>query len=340
MFKSKKKAMAMVAKEGVHKLDGDNKLEHFTPMKVLGTGSFGVVKLVKHEPTGLFYALKIVNKYETIKHKQVEHMLAEKAVLMVCNHPNLVNFAGSFQDSKHLYIIMEFVNGGEMFTHLRDAGRFEVQQSRMFAADIINGLSYLHNLQIAYRDLKPENILLDSNGHAKITDFGFAKKIEYKTWTLCGTPEYLAPEVILSQGHNKGVDWWCVGILIYEMMSGNPPWVADDPLEIYQKILGGKLKFPWGFDKTCKDLVKRLLDPDTTRRLGCMKNGVRDIQTHKFFKEVDWAELTLQQGTYSTGPMALNVKGPSDTRYFDNFPDMPDRARDIRPEDQSLFDGF
>lgn len=334
-----KKKTAPSAKEGVKKIDVA-KLSDFEPTRVLGTGSFGVVKLVKYKRNGLVYALKIVNKYETIKHKQVEHMNAEKEVLKICNHPNLVNFAGSFQDDRHLYIIMEFVNGGEMFTHLRDAGRFSLEQTRLFAADIVLGLAYLHGLGIAYRDLKPENILLDSNGHAKITDFGFAKKIDYKTWTLCGTPEYLAPEVILSQGHNKGVDWWCVGILIYEMMTGNPPWVADDPLQIYQKILGGKLKFPWGFDKAGKDLVKRLLDPDITRRLGCMKNGVKDIQAHKFFSSVDWAALEAQQGTYVKGPLSLNVRGPADARYFDQFPDMQDNARPIKAEDQSRFEGF
>merc|ERR1712226_167374 len=164
-----------------------------------------------------------------------------------------------------------------MFTHLRDAGRFSLEQTRLFAADIVLGLAYLHGLGIAYRDLKPENILLDSNGHAKITDFGFAKKIDYKTWTLCGTPEYLAPEIILSQGHNQGVDWWALGILIFELLAGYPPYFDDDPLSIYRKILAGKLKFPYHFDKKAKDLIKKLLVADTTKRLGMKKNGAADI---------------------------------------------------------------
>jgi hypothetical protein len=195
-------------------------LKDFEFKSTLGTGSFGRVRLAKHIPTGKICAVKMLKKSEIIRLKQVEHILAEKAILQSLDHPFIVNLHGSFQDRKYLYLIMEFVVGGEFFTHLRRAGRFNNDSSCFYAAQIVLIFQYLHSKDVVYRDLKPENLLLDHTGNIKLTDFGFAKKVDYRTWTLCGTPEYIAPEILLNKGHGKPVDWWALGILIYEMLAG------------------------------------------------------------------------------------------------------------------------
>ena len=159
---------------------------------------------------------------------------------------------------------------------------------------------------------------MDKQGYLKITDFGFAKKVDFKTYTLCGTPEYIAPEVLLNKGHGKGVDWWTLGILIYEMLSGEPPFVDDDPMGIYQKILGGKLSFPRGYDKGAKSLTKKLLTHDLTKRYGCLKNGARDIKRAKWFADFKWADLIKRE---IEAPIIPEVAHDGDTSNFEEYPD-------------------
>ena len=195
----------------------------------LGTGSFGRVRLVRHIVDTGFYALKILKKSEVVYLKQVDHVKTEKKILEETTHPFIVNLIGAFQDPYNLYLLLEYIIGGEFFSHLRKAGRFPNDTSRYYAAQITLVFEHLHGLQILYRDLKPENLLLDSSGNCKVTDFGFAKKVEYRTWTLCGTPEYLAPEIILSKGHGKAVDWWACGVLIYEMLAGCDAKASPSP---------------------------------------------------------------------------------------------------------------
>lgn len=306
----------------------------------LGTGTFGRVRLVRYKSNGKVYALKIIKKYSTIRMKQTEHILAEKEIMAAVEHCFLVNCVGYFQDPTCLYLVMEYVPGGEFFTHLRSAGRFPTKTAKIYGAEVIIALGYLHSQKIAYRDLKPENLLIDEMGHLKVTDFGFAKRIEYKTWTLCGTPEYLAPEIILSAGHNTGVDWWAIGILIYELLAGYPPFYADDPLGIYQKILDGKVKFPNHVEKPAKDLIKKLLQKDTTKRLGMLKNGVNDIKSHKWFNGLNWDDLEAREGLYQKGPISIAVKRDDDTSHFDEFPDSFTEPKEIKPEEQALFSSF
>ncbi|PAV88988.1 hypothetical protein WR25_14947 [Diploscapter pachys] len=258
----------------------------------IGTGTFGRVELVKHEKTGLHYALKILNIHRVVQTRQVDHVYSEKKILEQLDHPFIVNLFTTDQDERNLYIIMEFLPGGELFSYLRESRVFSNSTSRFYAAEIVSALDYLHAHGIAYRDLKPENLMLTKDGHIKMVDFGFAKKLRDRSYTMCGTPEYLAPESLSNKGHNKAVDWWSLGILIYEMMVGRPPFRGKTTSEIYDAIVEHKLKFTRSFNLVAKDLVKKLLVVDRTMRLGCMKNGSLDVIEHRWFEKINWDDLT------------------------------------------------
>jgi hypothetical protein len=246
----------------------------------VGTGTFGRVRVVQFKPTRDWYALKIMKKSEILRLSQLDHILSEVKILSTTSHPFIVNLLGMQFDEKRLYLLFEYVPGGELFSYLRREGKFSESSSQFYAAEILLAFEHLHKSKIVYRDLKPENLLLTKKGHIKITDFGFAKVVQDRTYTLCGTPEYLAPEIIQSKGHDTGVDWWALGILIFEMLAGFPPFFDESAYGIYQKILAGKIEWPRHFSSDAKDLVKRLLTSDKSRRLGCQANGAQDIKDH------------------------------------------------------------
>lgn len=294
------------------------KVEDLEIRNTLGTGSFGRVHLVKYKPTGKHYAMKVLKKNEIIKLRQVEHTMNEKQILEQLDFPFLVKILGTFQDSNNLYLVLEYVQGGELFTYLRKSGRFPNHVARYYASQVVLAFEYLHAKDIIYRDLKPENLLLDHLGNIKITDFGFAKFVPDVTWTLCGTPDYLAPEIIQSKGYGRAVDWWALGILIYEMIAGHPPFFDEDHFKLYEKILGCKLRFPSHFDPLAKDLVKRLLSPDLSKRFGNLKDGVQDIKRHKWFAGVDWDKLVTLE---IPAPWVPKLAHEGDTSNFDQYPE-------------------
>ncbi|KAI9247325.1 camp-dependent protein kinase 9 [Sporodiniella umbellata] len=296
-------------------------LKDFELQDTLGTGTFGRVFLTKLKPSNKYYAMKVLKKSEVVRLKQVEHLLSEKEILASIRFPFVVDLFCTFQDDTNLYMLLEYVVGGELFTHLRRAGRFTNDMTRFYASEIVLAIEYLHSKDIIYRDLKPENLLIDHQGHIKITDFGFAKKVEDRTWTLCGTPEYLAPEIIQSKGHGKAVDWWALGILIFEMLAGYPPFFDDNSYGIYEKILMGKVQFSSHFDILAKDLLKRLLVSDRSKRLGNLKGGSEDVKRHKWFRGVDWIGL-LEKNVRA--PIIPPYSHPGDTSNFEKYPDTFD----------------
>ncbi|KAI8063799.1 camp-dependent protein kinase 9 [Gongronella butleri] len=312
-------------------------LKEFELLDTLGTGTFGRVYLTKFKTTNKFYAMKVLKKSEVVRLKQVEHLLSEKQILASVRFPFIVDLFCTFQDNVNLYMLLEYVVGGELFSHLRRAGRFTNDMTRFYASEIVLAIEYLHSKNIIYRDLKPENLLLDHQGHIKITDFGFAKTVIDRTWTLCGTPEYLAPEIIQSKGHGKAVDWWALGILIFEMLAGYPPFFDDNSFGIYEKILAGKVQFPAHFDPLAKDLLKRLLVGDRSKRLGNLKGGSEDLKRHKWFRGVDWLGL-LEKNVRA--PIIPAYRHPGDTSNFEKYPETHDSDRHVAPGDDPYHDLF
>ncbi|KAF1917513.1 kinase-like domain-containing protein [Ampelomyces quisqualis] len=299
---------------------GKYSLTDFQIQRTLGTGSFGRVHLVQSKHNQRFYAVKVLKKAQVVKMKQVEHTNDERRMLQQVKHPFLITLWGTFQDSKNLYMVMDFVEGGELFSLLRKSQRFPNPVAKFYAAEVTLALDYLHSHNIIYRDLKPENLLLDRHGHLKITDFGFAKEVPDITWTLCGTPDYLAPEVVASKGYNKSVDWWSLGILIFEMLCGFTPfWDGGSPMKIYENILKSRVKYPPYIHPDAHDLLQKLITPDLTKRLGNLHGGSKDVMNHPWFAEVTWDRLQKKD---IDAPYVPPVRaGVGDASQFDKYPE-------------------
>ncbi|KAJ1439703.1 kinase-like domain-containing protein [Ochromonadaceae sp. CCMP2298] len=295
----------------------DLKLEDFDIRSTLGCGAFGRVKLCRLPKTDQYYALKCQAKRSIVESGLQEHVLNEMRVMRKLNHPYIAKLYIALQDKQYIYFVLELLQGGELFTHLRNRGKLSEQTARFYAATVVYAFSTLHAKKIAYRDLKPENLVMDTNGYVKLVDFGLAKQLlSGKTWTLCGTPDYLAPEIILNEGHDLAVDYWALGVLIYEMVVGAPPFYAEDPMEVYEKILSGNPAMPTFFTRNLSDLCKKLLRSQQGKRLGNTRGGTAAVVKHKWFSSFDWA--AIESGD-AKAPYTPTIKGKDDVTNFDQF---------------------
>jgi protein kinase A len=294
-------------------------LNDFEVMRSLGTGSFGRVHLVRSVHNGRYYAMKVLKKERVVRMKQVEHTNDERRMLALVDHPFIIRMWGTFQDSQAVFMIMDYIEGGELFTLLRKSQRFPNPVAKFYAAEVCLALEYLHSHNIIFRDLKPENILLDRNGHIKLTDFGFSKEVKDVTYTLCGTPDYIAPEVVATKPYNKSVDWWSFGILIFEMLTGYTPFYDTSPMKTYENILAGNVVYPEYLHPDATNLLKRLITKNLSERLGNLQNGTDDVKNHPWFSEVVWERLLSRDiETPYEPPIQANT---GDTSQFDRYPE-------------------
>jgi serine/threonine protein kinase len=305
-------------------------LDDFELLRVVGRGSYGKVLAVRAKRSGEVLALKVLAKSRVIARAQVEHTQAERAILETIDHPFLVSLRAAFQTPTKLYLVLPFLRGGEVFTHLKAWKQFDEDLARFYVAEVTLGVGHLHELGIVYRDLKPENVLLDEFGHVRLTDFGLSKVLLGPTdaaHTFCGTPEYLAPEVIDGSPHDRGVDWWALGVLLWEMLTGLPPFYHVNVQAMYNRILIADLVWPMDaggghlLSPSARSLLTGLLERDPLKRLGCMppelaggQGDVEQVKAHPFFASVDWAALFARR---VPPPWRPPVVGSADVSNFD-----------------------
>ena len=322
----------------------------FDPIKLLGRGSFGEVLLVRLKANKKIYAMKILSKKLLKIKKQETHTKTERDLMVKINCPFIVNIKSAFQDTSKLYIVSEFMQGGDMFFHMHDGQIviFNNDKTKFYILELVLALEFLHKNNMVYRDLKPENILLDAKGHVKITDFGLSKILDEendKAFTICGTPQYLAPEVLLKKGYDKGVDWWSLGCVMYEMLTGKLPFAIKRGIKLSQKLYQKGIEFPKNINKDAKDLIEKLLVVDPQERLGEGPNGSENIKNHPYFKGVNWKNAWERK---IKPPFIPKLKNDTDLRYFDTmFTDEPiggpqrkntNRDRDREPSND--YNGF
>lgn len=295
-------------------------LNDFQIIKLLGKGAFGKVLLVYNEELKKYFAMKTLRKDYIKKNQQTKHTKEERKILEKIDYPFISKLYYAFQNEKKLFMITEYMPGGEMFYHLHMNDHFNENKARFYIAEIVLAINHLHKNNILYRDLKPENILLDELGHIKLTDFGLSKimnNIEKdKTYTVCGTPIYVAPEVLTGQGYNKLVDWWSVGVLLYEFLAGYSPY-REARTKIDIKIYKKNLEQDPLISDTAFDLIKKFCTFDVSKRIG---KNFEDIKNHEFFKDIDWIKLEKKE---ITPPYKPKIRFAGDVGNFDTmFTDM------------------
>ncbi|CAH9061661.1 unnamed protein product [Cuscuta europaea] len=314
-------------------------LEDFEVMKLVGQGAFGKVFQVKKKGTSEIYAMKVMRKDKIMEKNHAEYMKAERDILTKIDHPFVVQLRYSFQTKYRLYLVLDFINGGHLFFQLYRQGLFREDLARIYTAEIVSAVSHLHENGIMHRDLKPENILLDADGHAMLTDFGLAKQFEAdkRSNSMCGTVDYMSPEIILGKGHDKAADWWSVGILLFEMLTGKPPFIGNRE-KVQQKIIKERIKLPTYLSSEAHSLLKGLLQKDSSKRIGSGPKGSDEIKGHKWFKLINWKKLEAREVQPSFRP---EVAGKQCIANFDKcWTDMPLQDSPVSSPNCDLFQGF
>jgi serine/threonine protein kinase len=299
-------------------------LEQYERHAILGEGTFG--RVVLYNINGVPVAVKALKKRPMIDLKQLKHVQDEINILKMAEYPFIVRYYSGFQDKNSVYLLLEYIQGGEMFSYLRDEGKFNINRTRLYSGEILLALRFLHMQRIVYRDLKPENLLVRGDGHVIITDFGFAKKLSTespRTFTTCGTPDYLAPEIIRASGHREYVDLWALGVLIFEMATGYPPFYTEgSDLEMYKKIIRGERNaFPKTLSKNKPfvSIVNGLLTVDISKRLGCGRKAANAILSHKFYQSLKWHQVFERNVKPEFVPNVGLKGGAFDTSRFDEY---------------------
>jgi serine/threonine protein kinase len=321
-------------------------IENFEIIRVIGRGTYGVVQLVRHRESHRLFAMKTMNKQMLADYQQVDQTLTERNVLLQTIHPFLVGAHYTFQTDSAIFLVLDYVPGGELFGRLKAEYTFSESRTRLYAAEILLGLGHLHSLGFVYRDLKPENILLDAQGHLKLTDFGLVKTVGGEsgtTTTFCGTPEYIAPEMLRQLPYTKAVDWWSFGCIVYEMLVGLPPFYDENKNKMYRAIMQNELTFPEEVGVDAQDLIARLLNRDPHQRLGGGEADYREIQQHPFFAPLDWAAVASKAITPEWAPQ---LSEETDVSNFDAqftaaaTPSWGDAHGAVDATTQSAFVGF
>ncbi|KAM9759936.1 protein kinase C, delta a [Menidia menidia] len=318
-------------------------VENFIFHKVLGKGSFGKVLLAELKGRGEYFAVKALKKDVVLMDDDVECTMIEKRILALAwENPFLTHLYSTFQSKEHLFFVMEYLNGGDLMFHIQEKGRFDLNRATFYSAEIVCGLQFLHSKGVIYRDLKLDNVMLDHEGHIKIADFGMCKENmfeEMHATTFCGTPDYIAPEILLGQKYSFSVDWWSFGVLLYEMLIGQSPFHGDNEEELFESIRMDTPHYPRWITKEAEDLLEQLFERDPTRRLGVVGN----IKLHPFFKSIDWKALERRE---IEPPFKPKVKAPNDCSNFDRefLIEKPRLShgdkRFIDSIDQDVFAGF
>ncbi|XP_059537210.1 ribosomal protein S6 kinase beta-2-like [Myotis daubentonii] len=306
----------------------------FELLRVLGTGGYGKVfqvRKVQGTNLGKIYAMKVLRKDQIVRSaKNVAHTWAERRILESVKHPFIVELAYAFQTRGKLYLVLEYLSGGDLFTHLQREGILLEDVACFYLAEITLALGHLHSQGIIYRDLKPENIMLNSQGHIKLMDFGLCKESIHEgavTHTFCGTTEYMAPEIVVGCGHNRAVDWWSLGVLMYEMLTGSPPFTAENRKKTMDKIIKGKLRLPLYLTPDARDLVQKFLKLNPSQRIGGGPGDAADVQRHPFFRHIHWDDLLACRVDPPFRPCLQSEEDVSqfDTRFTRQAPvDSPD----------------
>ncbi|KAL7496478.1 hypothetical protein ACHAWT_007158 [Skeletonema menzelii] len=318
--------------------------------RLFGAGTFGRVWIVSPFGKRVAYALKIQSKRELLDQRQAGGAQRERSVMVKLDHPFVCKLVNTFQDEACIYMLLQFVQGGELLNLIQggDAyGGLPESAAKFFAAGILEGLTHMHQRQIVYRDLKPENVLLDKDGYAVIVDFGFSKIVSGKTYTFCGTPLYLAPEIILSRGHDRGVDYWALGCLVYEMLFGTTPFYVRgiDQKGLFKRIVRGKWNIPKDHNKVNRSAIEfiwGMLQRRPAERLGCLAGGYRDIKNHTWLQEVNFGKLIKKQ---IQAPWVPDVDDPLDTSNFESLDDAEDEdflknKKPLTAKEQLVFQDF